>query len=67
MKLTEAIESLEERKAGDSKGRETYTSREGAKKDTKKAFKGRVKTYDSIKAALSARICWSDLQHKGRK
>jgi|TARA_A100000172_G_scaffold53168_1_gene33660 hypothetical protein len=53
MKLTEAIESLEERKAGDSKGRETYTSREGAKKDTKKSFKGRVKTYDSIKAALS--------------
>ena len=54
MKLIEALETLEERKSGTSKGRKTYTSREGAKKETKKAFKGRVKTYDSIKAALSA-------------
>ena len=54
MKLIEALENLEERKSGSSEGRKTYTSREGAKRETKKAFKGRVKTYDSIKAALSA-------------
>ena len=54
MKLIEALEALEERKSGTSTGRKTYTSKEGAKKETKKAFKGRVKTYDSIKAALSA-------------
>jgi hypothetical protein len=53
MKLIEAIQNLDERKSGTSPGRKTYTSREGAKKETKKAFKGRVKTYDSIKAALA--------------
>ena len=54
MKLIEALEHLEERKSGSSKGRDVYTSREGAKKKTTKSHKGRVKTYDSIKAALSA-------------
>jgi hypothetical protein len=53
MKLTEIFQHLEERKTGDSPGRKDYTSG-GEKKEKKKAFKGRVKTYDSIKAALSA-------------
>ena len=53
MKLTEIFQQLEERKGGDSPGRKDYTSG-GKKKEKKKAFKGRVKTYDSIKAALSA-------------
>jgi hypothetical protein len=38
---------------GSKEGRKTYTSKEGAKRDVKKAFKGRVRTYDSIKSALS--------------
>ena len=46
MKLIEALELLDERKSGKSK-KET-------KRDTKKAFKGRVKTYKTIKAALSS-------------
>ena len=54
MSITEALQSLEERKSGSSKGTKVYTSREGAKKKTTKAHKGRVKTYDSIKAALAA-------------
>lgn len=54
MKLIEALESLEERKSGTSKGRDPNTSKEGTKRDTKKAFKGRVKTYDTIKKALTA-------------
>ena len=53
MKLTEIFQHLEERKTGESPGRKDYTSG-GEKKEKKKAFKGRVKTYDSIKAALSA-------------
>ncbi len=53
MKLTEIFQHLEERKTGDSPGRKDYTSG-GEKKEKKKAFKGRVKTYDSIKAALAA-------------
>tara|TARA_R110002020_G_scaffold106771_4_gene248315 strand:- start:8672 stop:9109 length:438 start_codon:yes stop_codon:yes gene_type:complete len=53
MKLTDIFHHLEERKTGDSPGRKDYTSG-GEKKEKKKAFKGRVKTYDSIKAALSA-------------
>jgi hypothetical protein len=52
MKLTEAIDCITEAR-GSKEGRKTYTSREGAKRDTKKAFKGRVRTYDSIKHALS--------------
>ena len=52
MKLTEAIDGINEAR-GSKEGRKTYTSREGAKRDTKKAFKGRVRTYDSIKSALS--------------
>ena len=52
MKLTEAIDYLTEA-PGSVEGRKVYTSREGAKADKKKAFKGRVKTYDSIKSALS--------------
>tara|TARA_R110002051_G_scaffold96144_2_gene166184 strand:+ start:314 stop:757 length:444 start_codon:yes stop_codon:yes gene_type:complete len=53
MRLTDIFQYLDERKTGDSPGRKDYTSG-GPKKEKKKAFKGRVKTYDSIKAALSA-------------
>jgi hypothetical protein len=53
MKLTDICDHIEERKTGDSPGRKEYTSG-GEKKEKKKAFKGRVKTYDSIKAALAA-------------
>ena len=52
MKLTEAIDSITEAR-GSKEGRKAYTSREGAKRDVKKSFKGRVRTYDSIKSALS--------------
>ena len=52
MKLTEALDQINEAR-GSKEGRKTYTSREGAKRNTKKAFKGRVRTYDSIKNALS--------------
>jgi len=52
MKLTEAIDSINEAR-GSKEGRKTYTSKEGTKRDTKKSFKGRVRTYDSIKKALS--------------
>jgi len=52
MKLTEALDAMNEAR-GSKEGRKTYTSREGAKRDSKKAFKGRVRTYDSIKSALS--------------
>ena len=48
MKLTEALSLLSE-----GKGREVYTSREGAKRKVTKSRKGRVKTYPSIKKALS--------------
>jgi len=48
MKLTEALSLLSE-----SKGREVYTSKEGAKRKVTKSRKGRVKTYPSIKVALS--------------
>ena len=48
MKLIEAISLLSE-----SKGREVYTSKEGAKRKVTKSRKGRVKTYPSIKVALS--------------
>ena len=53
MRLIEALETLEERKLGSSPGRKVYTSKEGTKKKGSKAHKGRVKTYDSIKKALS--------------
>ena len=52
MKLTEVLDIMNEAR-GSKEGRKTYTSREGAKRDTKKSFKGRVRTYDSIKSALS--------------
>jgi len=42
MKLTEAIDSITEAR-GSKEGRKVYTSREGAKRDVKKSFKGRVK------------------------
>ena len=38
---------------GSKEGRKTYASREGAKRNTRKTFKGRVRNYDSIKSALS--------------
>jgi len=52
MRLTEALDAMNEAR-GSKEGRKAYTSREGAKRDTKKAFKGRVRNYDSIKHALS--------------
>lgn len=54
MKLTEAIYYLTEAHngRGSSEGREAYTSRSATKADKKLSFKGRVKTYDSIKSAL---------------
>lgn len=52
MKITQILKELNEAR-GSLEGRKMYTSREGTKKDTKKSFKGRVRTYDSIKAALS--------------
>ena len=52
MRLVEAIDYLNEAR-GSKEGRKAYTSREAAKTDKKKSFKGRVRTYDSIKSALS--------------
>ena len=52
MKLTDAIDCLTEAQ-GSKKGREYYTSKKAVKGDKKKTFKGRVKTYTSIKDALA--------------
>jgi hypothetical protein len=52
MNLIETIDYLNEAR-GSKEGRKAYTSREATKDDKKKSFKGRVRTYDSIKAALS--------------
>ncbi len=52
MKLTDAIDCLSEAQ-GSKKGREYYTSKRAVKGDKKKAFKGRVKTYTSIRDALA--------------
>jgi hypothetical protein len=53
MNILEAIDNLYESKRGSIKGRKKYTSKEGAKKEVTQAKKGRVKTYKSIKNALS--------------
>jgi hypothetical protein len=52
MKITESIEGLLEAR-GSVEGRKTYASKEGTKRDIKKSFKGKVKTYGSISNALS--------------
>jgi len=52
MKVTDIIDSLNEAR-GSTEGRKAYTSKSATKDNKKKAFKGRVKTYDSIKSALS--------------
>tara|TARA_R100000951_G_scaffold116728_1_gene130183 strand:+ start:1121 stop:1540 length:420 start_codon:yes stop_codon:yes gene_type:complete len=52
MKLTEAINGLEEAK-GSKEGRKTYTSKEGSKRDVKKSVKSRVKVFPSIRDALT--------------
>ena len=52
MKLTEAINGLEEAK-GSKEGRKTYTSKEGSTRDVKKSVKSRVKVFASIKDALT--------------
>ena len=52
MKFTEAIDCLEEAR-GSEEGRKAFTSKKAVKDDKKKTFKGRVKTYSSIKDALS--------------
>lgn len=51
MKLIDAVRCLNE-KTGSAEGKKVYASKEGAKRKTSKTFKGRVKTYASIKAAL---------------
>ena len=55
MKLTESITCLTEGNngRGSSEGRKAYTSRSATKSDKKLSFKGKVKTYDSIKSALA--------------
>jgi len=52
MKITEAIDNLNEAR-GSKSGREVYGSKEGTKRNVKKAFKGRVITFDSIRDALN--------------
>lgn len=52
MSLFDTIKSLNEAR-GSIKGREAYSSKAGAKRKVSKSFKGRVKTFPSIKAALS--------------
>ena len=52
MKLTEAIDYLNEAR-GSKEGRKAYTSKSATTADKKLSFKGRVKTYASIKAALA--------------
>ena len=49
MKFTEALECMSEAK----EGRKYYTSKAAAKQEKKKSFKGRVKVYSSISAALA--------------
>jgi len=49
MKFSEALESMNEAK----EGRKYYTSKDGAKKEKRKSFKGRVKVYSSIADALA--------------
>lgn len=51
MKIVEAIETLLEAR-GSVSGRKVYSSKEGTKREVKKSFKGRVRTYGSIKDAL---------------
>jgi len=48
MKLIEALDLLNEKE-----GRDVYTSKRGAKREVAKSRKSRVKTYKSIKQALS--------------
>jgi hypothetical protein len=52
VKLIDAIDSLEEAR-GSKEGRKAYTSKQATKDDKRKTFKGRVKTYASIKDALA--------------
>ena len=52
MKLTETIDYLNEAR-GSKEGRKAYASKSATTDDKKKSFKGRVKTYDSIRSALS--------------
>ena len=52
MKFTEALESMDESR-GSKEGRKAYTSKEATTGDKKKAFKGRVKSFKSIKDALA--------------
>ena len=52
MNILDAIRRLNE--GGSAKGREVYTSKEGTKRKKSKSEKGRVKTYPSIKKALSS-------------
>ena len=53
MKLVDILRQIDEAR-GSEEGRKKYTSKEGATKKETRTFKGRVKTYGSIKKALSA-------------
>lgn len=53
MKIVEAIETLLEAR-GSVSGRKVYSSKEGTRREVKKSFKGRVRTYRSIKDALGS-------------
>lgn len=53
MRIVDSIKMLNEAGRGSEKGRSIYTSKEGAKREVSKSVKGRVRTYPSIKKALS--------------
>jgi hypothetical protein len=53
MKIVEVLDSLLEAR-GSKAGREVYGSKEGTKRNVKKSFKGRVRTYNSISDALGS-------------
>lgn len=52
IRIVEELQAFQEAR-GSISGRKVYTSKEGTKRDVKKSFKGRVKTYGSIRNALS--------------
>jgi hypothetical protein len=53
MRIVEDIGSILEAR-GSKSGREVYASKEGTKRNVKKSFKSRVRTYDSISKALNS-------------
>jgi len=53
MKIVEAIESMLEAR-GSKSGRKVYASKEGTRRNVKKSFKSKVRTYNSIRDALGS-------------